>query len=211
MAQVDWMVDALEIGNCNCNWGCPCQFNSLPTHGFCCAVGGFHIDKGHYGDIRLDGLKWLMLVHWPGPIHEGNGKWQIVIDEAADADQRRALDAIAHGRDTDEGATFLAVFASTMSETLPTLYKPIHFECDVAARTGSMQVPGMVETRIEPIRNPITGDEHRARIVLPNGMEFTEAEMASGTSKTQGAIELDFDQTYTHLCRVHMNQHGVIR
>jgi hypothetical protein len=69
----------------------------------------------------------------------------------------------------------------------------------------------MVDAKIEPIRNPITGAEHRAQIVLPNGMEFTKAEMASGTSKTSGEIELDFVQTYTHLCRVHLNRQGVIR
>lgn len=211
MAQVDWMIDAWEIGNCNCDWGCPCQFNALPTHGFCCAVAGFRIDEGYYGETRLDGLKWVAVLSWPGPIHEGKGRCQIVVDESADEEQRQALEAIAQGRDTDEGATFLAIFASTMAETLPTVVKPIEFECDVEARTGSLQVPGMVETTVVPIRNPITGVEHRARIVLPNGMEFTEAEMASGTSKTTGAIELDLQQTYTHLARIHLNQHGVIR
>lgn len=211
MGQVDWMMDATEIGNCNCAWGCPCQFNALPTHGFCCAVGGFRIDEGYYGESRLDGLKWLMMVSWPGPIHEGNGRWQFVVDESADGQQRAAIDAIVHGRDTDEGATFLAIFASTITDELPTLYKPIEFECNVEKRTGRVSVPGLVETRVEPIRNPITGEEHRARIVLPNGIEFTEAELASGTSQTQGDIKLDFNETYVHICRVHLNQHGVIR
>ncbi len=211
MAQVDWMIDALELGNCNCNWGCPCQFNALPSHGFCCAVVGFRIDEGYYGDVRLDGLKWIMLAHWPGPIHEGNGKWQMVIDESADDAQRQAMEEITHGRASEEGTSFLAIFSAMVTEELPTLYKPISFECDVESRTGSFSTPDLVDTRVEPIRNPITGAEHRAKIVLPNGMEYTEAEMASGNSRTTGDIPLEFDQTYSQICRVHMNQHGIIR
>lgn len=211
MANVDWMIDATEIGNCNCDWGCPCQFNALPTHGFCCAVAGFQINEGHYGDVSLTGLRWIAVFHWPGPIHEGGGKGQIIIDETANDAQRAAIESIASGKDADEGSSFLVIFASMMSESLETLYRPIEFECDTEARTGRMSVEGLVETRIEPIKNPMTGMEHRAQIILPNGMEFTKAEMASGTTKTEGEIKLDFDQTYTHLCRVHLNQHGVIR
>jgi hypothetical protein len=72
-------------------------------------------------------------------------------------------------------------------------------------------VPGLVETRVEPIRNPITGAEHPAQIVLPDGMEFTKAEMASGTSKTRNDITLDLKESYTHICRVNLNPQGVIR
>ena len=32
---------------------------------------------------------------------------------------------------------------------------------------------------VEPIRNPVTGEEHRALITLPNGFEFKEAEMGN--------------------------------
>jgi len=48
-----------EFINCNCAYGCPCQFNALPTHGFCEAVGGFQIDSGFHGETRLDGLKFV--------------------------------------------------------------------------------------------------------------------------------------------------------
>src|SRR5205085_12520038 len=35
---VEWRVKATELANCNCAYGCPCQFNSLPTHGNCRAA-----------------------------------------------------------------------------------------------------------------------------------------------------------------------------
>ena len=69
---------------CNCAWGCPCQFNSLPTHGDCRAAVGMRIDQGHFGETSLDGVKWAMLFAWPGAVHEGDGEMVIIVDEAAD-------------------------------------------------------------------------------------------------------------------------------
>jgi len=52
-----WEIKAREFGNCNCSYGCPCQFNDLPTHGNCEASVGFQIDEGHHGDVKLDGVR----------------------------------------------------------------------------------------------------------------------------------------------------------
>src|SRR5438128_2163409 len=69
-AMTPWEIQGRELINCNCSYGCPCQFNALPTQGFCEANGAIVIDKGHYGNVRLDGLKVAIAFHWPGPIHE---------------------------------------------------------------------------------------------------------------------------------------------
>ena len=50
-----------------------------------------HTDEGHFGDVRLDGLRWAAVAHWPGPLHEGNGTLQAIVDERADEKQREAL------------------------------------------------------------------------------------------------------------------------
>ncbi|PPR28097.1 MAG: hypothetical protein CFH38_00171, partial [Alphaproteobacteria bacterium MarineAlpha10_Bin1] len=50
---IDWRIKAREFANCNCAYGCPCQFNALPTHGTCEAAIGFQIDEGHFGDVKL--------------------------------------------------------------------------------------------------------------------------------------------------------------
>src|SRR3712207_4808737 len=93
MAYVDWSIEGPEYANCNCAWGCPCQFNALPTDGTCRAVAGMRIEQGHFGSTRLDGLAWVGTYGWPGPIHEGNGTQQFFIDERADADQRSVVAA----------------------------------------------------------------------------------------------------------------------
>ncbi len=91
MAMVEWRVQGREFANCNCAYGCPCQFNALPTYGCCEAINGFQIDKGNFGDVSLDGLRAIALYKWPGPVHLGNGTMQLIIDERADARQRDAL------------------------------------------------------------------------------------------------------------------------
>ena len=83
-----WEIKGRELANCNCAYGCPCQFNALPTYGTCEAAVGYEIDQGHYGDIKLDGLRVGATYKWPGAVHEGNGEYKIYIDEKADPQQR---------------------------------------------------------------------------------------------------------------------------
>ena len=97
---VEWEIKATEFTNCNCSYGCPCQFNALPTHGNCRYVAGFQIEQGHFGDVKLDGLRAVTMAIWPGAVHEGNGTLQVVIDERADARQRDALAKILTGQET---------------------------------------------------------------------------------------------------------------
>ena len=84
MTQVDWYIEGAEFTNCNCDYACPCQFESLrPTYGDCRGFAAVRIDKGHFGDVELDGLGAALLYAWPGPIYEGDGECQAVIDERA--------------------------------------------------------------------------------------------------------------------------------
>jgi hypothetical protein len=134
MAMMQWSVKGREFANCNCSYGCPCQFNALPTHGFCEAAVGFQFDEGHFGDVRLDGLRAGAIYQWPGPVHLGNGAMQLIIDERADARQRDALTKIMSGKETNDGATMWWVFAAMCSTQHPPLFLPIKLEIDVDGR-----------------------------------------------------------------------------
>jgi hypothetical protein len=210
MATVEWRVRADEFGNCNCAYGCPCQFNALPTHGTCEAAVGYKIQDGNFGDVRLDGLTAALFVQFPGAIHEGNGTMQLVVDERADARQREALVKILSGEETEEMATIWWVLGAMSPNKLPPLFMPIDFEIDVEARRARLNIPGLLETAGEPIRNPVTGAEHRARIELPDGFEYRVAEMGSGTSKAIGAIKLDLKDSYGQFAHIHLSNKGVI-
>ena len=54
---IDWYVEGQSFGSCNCCYGCPCQFEDLPTHGNCTGFEVLRVDKGHFGKVGLDGLK----------------------------------------------------------------------------------------------------------------------------------------------------------
>ncbi len=207
-----WMIRGVEYGNCNCAYGCPCQFGSPTTYGTCEAAVGGLIEEGHFNDTKLDGLKWAMLLKWPGEIAEGNGRQMAIIDENADEDQREALRKILHGESTAPGSTHFFVYNSTMSEVLEPRYAPIELSIDVDAREGTIRIDGIVESIGTPIISAFTGEPTRSRINLPAGFEYTVAEMGSGKTKSEvPGLELDFDGTYGQFNILHMNQDGVIR
>ena len=207
-----WEIHAVVVANCNCAYGCPCQFDALPTYGTCEAADGFQVEKGFYGEVSLDGLSAGMLAKWPGPIHEGDGERLIIIDDQATADQRNALEKIISGEDTEELATIFWVVNAMTTIRHETLYLPVTIEADIEARRGRVVVDGVFELNVEPIKNPVTGAEHRARIEIPDGFEFTTAEMASGRVKTQSGIELPNNNgTHSHLAELHLNNSGIIR
>jgi len=206
-----WTIRGREFSNCNCAYGCPCQFGSPTTYGNCEAIGSLEIEEGHFNDTPLDGLYAVMLLYWPGEIADGDGTQQAIIDERADAEQREALRKILHGESTAPGSTHFSVFNSTMSKVLETLYAPIELSIDVEARKARVEVPGLVESTGSPIVDRFSGGEFRAGIGLPNGFEYTYAEMGSGTSKVRAGIKLDFSESYGQFNILHMNQDGVIR
>ena len=208
---IPWEVQADEFVSCNCDYGCPCQFNALPTHGCCEAVAGFQINRGHFGDVTLDGLRAAGILVWPGAIHEGRGKALIIVDDRADEAQREALLTILSGAETEPGATMWNVFASTMEEVFDPVFSPIELAVDVEGRVASLKVDGLIESTAQPIRNPVTGAEHRARIDLPHGFEYAIAEMGSATARTTGALEISFENSYAQLAHIHLNNSGVVR
>ena len=206
-----WMIRGVEYGNCNCNWGCPCQFGAPTTHGHCEALVAGHIEEGAFNETRLDGLDWALLLYWPGEIAQGNGTEQAVIDQRADADQREALRKILHGESTSPGATHFFVYNSTMSTVLDTLYAPIDLSIDVDSRTASVKIAELVESVGAPIMSKFDGHATRSGISLPNGFEYTFAEMGNGNTTSRAAIKLDLKDSYGQFNVLHMNQDGVIR
>jgi hypothetical protein len=213
MSTVNWYVEGVEYGNCNCDFGCPCQFEALPTHDDCRGFEVTRIDKGHFGEVELSGLTIAMLYKWPGPNFEGKGELQVIIDERADEKQRQALEAIMHGKETEEAATHWWVY-STMSDTIhDTLFKPIEYEVDIEARTARVVIPGVVESTGSPIRPPHGDGEHRVRIEIPNGIEFELAEVGSANTKTgsDSAIALDLKDSFGQFNLLRHSGTGVVQ
>lgn len=213
MASTDWYVEGVSYGNCNCAYGCPCQFEALPTYGSCRGFEVLRIDKGRYGEVDLSGLKVGMLYAWPGPIFEGKGELQAIIEDRADATQRRVLERVLHGEDTDEAATHWWVFRAMSDTVHPTLFKPIEYEVDLEGRTAQVRIPGVIESTGRPIRPPHSDAEHRVQIHIPNGIEFETAEIGSASSKSgaESAIRLDLADCYGQFNLLRHSGRGIVK
>ena len=164
-----WSYKAELIAACNCDWGCPCNFNQKPTKDFCDGSYAGNITSGSCGDVRLDGLKWAWAAMWPGAIHEGRGTAKVWIDQQSSREQRTALEAILKGV---YGGTPWSIFANTVDNWLETSFVPFEWEFD--GTKSRFKAGNEIQAVLDPMRNPVTGTEASAKILLPNGLVTKE-------------------------------------
>ena len=140
-----WELKSDTYDNCNCAMNCGCQFNLPSTHGYCQTAYVGRVVEGHFNATPLAGLRWAGLYRWPGEIAEGNGTRLIVIDERADESQRVALETIVSGEACAPLSNVFSVYGSACSESRATLFLPIHLDANVALRTATVNIPGVLQ------------------------------------------------------------------
>ena len=109
---VEWYVKGLAYGNCNCDHACPCQFEGLPNKGYCEAFEVVVVKEGCFGDVDLAGTRFAMVYAWPGPVFEGGGETQMIIDDRCSEEQAAAIRQFASGGETVEASTHWWVFSA---------------------------------------------------------------------------------------------------
>ncbi|QQG48863.1 MAG: DUF1326 domain-containing protein [archaeon] len=177
MQQVQWHYKADIVTTCNCDWGCPCNFDAPPTFGYCNGGWALAIHQGHYRDVKLDGLHFAYMAMWPKAIHEGRGTGKLFIDEAASKAQRDALEQILMGK---AGGIPWPLFAKTIDKWLESSFVKFDWKFD-GSRTR-YKAGDAVLVALEPIRNPVTGAEMDAKISLPQALTCHELNMTSTRS-----------------------------
>lgn len=170
-----WYLEADYFQACNCEYGCPCEFQAPPSQGFCSGVGAWKINRGAFGDIPLDGLALAFAAQWPKAIHLGNGTVSLLFDEKANHSQRDALMQIATGQ---AGGMPFEILVTTFSNILPPQYAP--FEFHLNGKDSSVKVGNIVQMAFEPVKNPVTGEPEGVRIEHETGFIFKTAEVVSG-------------------------------
>ena len=205
----NWLIEGKYVEYCSCDLGCPCESMADPTYGYCTGLVGFTIDNGFCEDVRLDGLTVLGTFYFPRAIHHGQGVFQPIIDERADEAQRNALFYILSGEDQPVGTMF-QIFSVIVETIKDPLFAKIDFDWDLEKRQARVEVDGVLDARSEPIRNPVTDEEHRILTVLPNGWVFHEAESAAGFAKGLGAIKFDLNRRHSSLAHIAWNQNGLV-
>jgi hypothetical protein len=128
--QIQWQLSGDYFENCSCSVVCPClvskaaPLTSRPTEGVCDVPLVFHIDRGSYDSIALDGLNVALAIHTPGPMADGNWSVAAYIDERADDKQTEALGAIFTGA----AGGPMAAFAPLIGKNLGVKRSRSHFE-----------------------------------------------------------------------------------
>ena len=173
---MDWELKGTVIVACNCDYGCPCNFNAVPTTGKCEGTWTWHVERGTFGETSLDDLNFTVCVNWPGAIHEGNGEALILVDERADEDQRNAIETLVGG---DVGGPW-----GVLAWTWPTIHgpKPAPYDLHLDGVKTRVKAGDSYEVVSETIKNPVSGAEVRPGAVLPEGIVFKKADFGSSTA-----------------------------
>ncbi len=175
---------------CNCDWGCPCNFNARPSKGFCQGGWIWTIDRGHAGGVTVDGLGLAVFAKWPAAIHEGGGRATCYIDARADDAQAAALTRLLRGEFGGPWGLFIKTYD---------LAAPVFAPFDVhPAQHGSRATIGdLVELELETIRNPVTKAEVHPEVVLPEGLIVKRGGLASSTLfRVKDELEYDHSGQY---------------
>lgn len=174
-AQAKWQLSGDYFENCNCNVVCPClvspspPLTARPSQGACDVALMFHIDKGSYGKVSLDGLNVAVIAHTPGAMAEGNWTLAAYIDERADDQQAAALGAIFGGA---EGGP-MSAFAPLVGKHLGAKKVPIKYA--IKGKTRSAEIPGILHMAVEPLGTMHSSGEIWAAIghpVAPDKLAF---------------------------------------
>ncbi len=102
----EWSFNASIIEACSCPMFCQCYFNTEPAghaghgdHGggghFCRFNNAFRVNKGHAGDVSLDGAKFWVAGDLGGDFSKGQMDWAVLtFDKAVTHAQREAIKTI---------------------------------------------------------------------------------------------------------------------
>lgn len=173
-----WHLTGKLVQACNCEYGCPCEFNAPPSQGNCEGTWSWHVESGHFGDTDMAGVHFAAACKWPGAIHEGDGEAVPLVDANASAEQLDAIGTLLSGA---AGGPW-AIIGSTLTK----VHEPklLNWEVDFAGTETTIKAGDVLTMNLTPMRNPVTGDIHEATVVLPTGFTSKALNHASTTTFT---------------------------
>ncbi len=187
-----WNLKGTVLISCNCDWGCPCNFNAPPTAGHCEGGWTWHIERGAFGDVTLDGLNCSVYVKWPGAIHHGNGEGLLYVDERADERQREALATLLQG---GVGGPW-----GILAWTWPKVHgpKPVPYHLVLDGVHSHLTIGDALDVEFTTIKNPVNHKDAYPGIVLPEGLIVKRADLGSSqTNRLDDDISFDHPGKYT--------------
>ena len=175
------------IGACNCDWGCPCSFESPPTYGTCEGNYNWHIEQGHYDNVQLDGLNLSSFCHFPEAVHKGNGTGVFLIDENASPEQRTAIETMV------KTIPPFSVFLSLLTNDLGFRY--VSYDINLNGIHSRLTIPDVAEVNLTPMKNPVTGGDELATLLKPTGFTSKQQELCATETYRITTEGLSFDHS----------------
>lgn len=183
-----WQLTGTLLIACNCDYGCPCNFNAPPSRGHCEGQWLWHVERGGVGDVALDGLSWTVTADWPGAIHEGGGRAITFYDERADAQQREAIASLVRGERGGPWGIFINTYELVDIRPLP-------FDLRLDGLQSSAVVGDAMTLRLATIENPVTGAEVHPGAVMPEGLVCKEASFGRSETFRVESDEVAYDHS----------------
>lgn len=157
MAGTAWEVKGEYFETCSCDYLCPCVPGNLAgkqTKGHCDFAFVFRIDEGRYGNLKLNGLNFVVVGHAPGPtMSDGNIGVGLILDERASPEQREALTQIGSG----QGGGPMAALGPLVGQILGVEARPIRFHKE--GLTCDVFVPEVLNQAVEGVPSPVKEGE----------------------------------------------------
>jgi hypothetical protein len=146
-----WRIEGQYMETCNCYLLCPCITSNLmarPTEGDCKAAVAMRIDKGEKDGVKLDGLSFIVLMHSPKAMAEGNFTVGLIVDERASDKQVEAIGAIATG----VAGGPMAALAPLVGKVAGVEKRPIRFEAN--GMNFAVKAGELIDQAIEGVPGP---------------------------------------------------------
>lgn len=189
---VAWWARGLIFENCSCQAICPghVHFDQLCYNDRCVGYWAMRFDDGEFDGVDLAGTKAIVAYDCPPHMIDGDWTESILIDAAASAAQRDAIETILTG---GAGGPW-AILAGFVGTQLETRYVPI--EIQEGDNTKRVVAEGVLESTITELKG-----KDRSRPVtfsnMYNQIHPPEQIIATGSSSyDDGTIR--FDNSNTH-------------
>jgi len=190
-----WRLTGQLIETCSCNMFCPCWFTvqelMIMDQGWCASALAFRTRTGDSDGITLGGRTVVLAVDFPGPtLFDGNATARLYVDDGANVDQRRALEAICSGQ---KGGAMAAI-APLIKKWLPARSAKIDVADNGDAITLTVGDAGRVESR--RLRDPqgqgftlrgggfVSGLGMEEVDLAPSGSRWTDPDLRQFTTKS---------------------------
>jgi len=197
-----WNLTAAFIETCSCNMLCPCWYGvrelMVMDQGWCASAWLLRVQHGQADGVTLGGRTLAMALDFPGPtLYDGNGTARLYIDDGANADQCRELEAIFQG--TKGGP--MAILGGLVTKWLPTQRTKIEIQehggtlTATVAGFGQLQSQRLTNEARQPTLMQNTGfttalqfDNQAAQLAPSGGTHWADPAMPRHFETKSGAV-----------------------